>query len=223
MNKSIRLSPTITEIIKKQIKIADDSSFTLHALKSKNFLSDFENVQKSFRQITSFAAKWGSTVLLKMENKNGGDHYGHYTLLITISEPLRERVKSMVLREQRLKDERIHQDELEKKIGFFSLKTILLTNQYFLISLLTDEERNDIIKLVNYMTGNSFSGFVIESDDFVESCGEALISQFIQIFGDDTYDYLFNSGSIDREVLEHWLNLQEMKFGGSDKKVLPIR
>ncbi|WP_409345000.1 hypothetical protein [Paenibacillus sp. MBLB4367] len=75
MNKSIRISPAIMEICKKQLMIAEDTSFTLHALKPDTFLSEFEDVQKSFKQLSGFASKWESSVSTRTENKYANDGY----------------------------------------------------------------------------------------------------------------------------------------------------
>ncbi|MDQ0890683.1 hypothetical protein QFZ81_005771 [Paenibacillus sp. V4I9] len=223
MQKSIRLSPVIMEIIKKQLKISTERCFTLHALKPENLLSEFESVQKAFKQLTSFASKWESSVLLETENKHENNQYGKYTLDISISGPLLERVKSIVLSEQKLEREKRVQQELEEKKGFFSLKTILLTHHYFLFTLFTDEERNNMTNLINYMTGSNYPEFDTDIGDYLfETCSEALFYQFFDILNDESEDQLCNFKSINREVLDKWLAIQDEKWGGSERKVVPI-
>lgn len=123
MNKSIRLVPSVTAIIKNQIKITDDGYFILHASKPDTYLSDFENVQMAYKKLTSFAAKWESTVSLNSGNNNDHSHYGEYTLKISIDGPLSDRIKKNIVREQKiqqdLEEQRLLQ-ELEKKSVFLA-------------------------------------------------------------------------------------------------------
>lgn len=86
------------------------------------------------------------------------------------------------------------------------------------MNLLTDEERNDMFELINYMTKDAFSNF--GDLEVFESCSSDLFFQFFDIFASE--DLLYTADRIDREVIDNWLVEKAEEFGGIEREVLQI-